>query len=173
MVVLRAEDCVSTCATLSPVTTTSSVICPTVSWTSTRIFCATSSTTFFAEYFWNPFAVTTTLYDPPGKPATTYAPSPFVIVARVELPFMLEITTSAPATAAPVLSVTVPPIYPVSCALATNAVHNIAIIAQTSSPAALGRFFRVLAKQKLRPCPFTLLPPQIFEMDYRPGVGTI
>src|SRR5258707_598671 len=50
-VAVRADDWVSTWATLSPVTSTTSVTAPTVSCMSTRIFWATSSTTPVAEYF--------------------------------------------------------------------------------------------------------------------------
>src|ERR1700742_1780348 len=71
IVVPIAADVVSTCATLSPVTTTSSDTEPTVKGTSMRTFAPTLTTTPFAVYFWKPVAVTDRLYVPPGKPATT------------------------------------------------------------------------------------------------------
>jgi hypothetical protein len=89
----------------------------------------------------------------------TYAPSALVVVVRVRLPVVLVKVTLALATAAPDLSLTVPLIYPVSCA-DTRVAPNKQRTARASIPAMNDLPYTDVRTEKWRDrFPFTLKPP--------------
>src|SRR5262249_49501805 len=97
--------------------------CCTLSWMPARL------------YFLNPCAVTSTVYEPGGNNGAVKLPASLDAVVRRALVPALTTSTCAPATAAPLLSVTVPTIVPVAvCA------HD-PVEAQTSSASARRRLF--------------------------------